>query len=244
MQLLVQAEAALLRNWRIVLVYLILSIITMTCCRAIFEQLKLIVPEETTPKPFWFVLANLGLDLTLVGAIAALQSVAFAAIGADMDRPQWKWGEWQESLKRFFSVWFILNLLFITSNGIPSAVPASIQIEVLAIVFLFQVGMIVLGVPFCTCIVYGGGLVWREVPAMLLPFFRLFHLALIAVALGFLQCVVIGFTARAGRDSLTLWALTNVPLILVECLAFAVMWLVCMNHRDIADQYEEDDFDM
>ena len=204
------------------------------------------VPPETTPKPLWYVLISLVSDLAFIVLVTVLQAVSFAFMGEEMARPMWKCTGWKDALKRFFLPWFILNLLFITSARVPMSMPEPLQMEAHLVMALFRLGLTVLGVPIGACIVYGGGLVWKEIPAMLAPFFRLFPMAFVALALGFLQGLIIDVASGMLREvpySVWVWSVVNVPLILLECLAFAVMWLVCMHYRDIADEYGDDDFD-
>ncbi len=82
---------------------------------------------------------------------------------------------------------------------------------------------------------------------MLLPFFRLPQLSLVAVALGLLQFSVFATAIFAAGDSLRespwYWAVVNIPLVLLECLAFSVMWLTCIHYREVAADFEDDDFD-
>jgi hypothetical protein len=245
-QLLAHARDALVRNWRIVLLYLVASLVVLTGYSFAFEAMIKAVPVDMTPKPLWYVVSSLSLDLLFVVLIAAFQAVSFALIGEEMDRPLWKCAGWQDGLKRFFTLWFIVNLLYITSARLPMSAPESIHLEVYVLMALFRFGLTVLGVPLGACIVYGGGLRWEDVPGMLAPFFRLFPMAFVALSLGFLQWLIIDVASgllQADQSSVWLLSVVNVPLIILECLAFAVMWLVCMHHRDIADEFEDDDFD-
>ena len=110
----------------------------------------------------------------------------------------------------------------------------------------FRFALTVLGVPIGACIVYGGALRWGEIPAMLAPLFRLFPMAFIALTLGFLQAFIIDVASgmlQGAQHAVWVWSVVNIPLILLECLSFAVMWLVCMHYRDIADEYGDDGVD-
>ena len=246
-QLLTEAEQALMRNWRTVLVYLLVSIAVITVNNVVMLALNDALPESDAAKPLWYVLSSLGMDLALVTIISSLQAIAFATIGEEMDRPLWKYDGWQDGLKRFFTFWFILNLLFVTSSSLVASVPESMQMDVLAVVGLFRYGLIILGVPVGACIMHGGGLHWKELSGMLAPFVHLFQMTFVALALGFAQCIVIEVALMsASKELLTtpwFWSFVNIPLVLLECLAFATMWLVCIHYRKIEPELEKDDDD-
>lgn len=247
MQLLSQAEAALLRNWRVVCLYVVTTVVVVTIYSLILDGMEAVVPEETRPKPFWYIYASIGLDLAQVGAIAALQAMALAAIGREIDQPLWKCAGWQDALKRFFSFWFIVNLIYVTSSKLSMSVPDALADDVGLLMFFFRFMLTLVAVPLGACIMHGGGLQWKEIPGLLAPFFRLFDRALIAIALGILQYAIIlsilAFVPQETLKTVWLWSFVNIPLALLECLAFAVMWIVCMEYREIASDFEDDDFD-
>ena len=246
-QLLSEAEQALMRNWRTVLVYLSVSIAVITANNVVMLALNDALPESATAKPLWYVLSSLGMDLALVTIISSLQAIAFSVIGEEMDRPLWKCNGWQDSLKRFFTFWFILNLLFVTSSSLVASVPESMQMDVLAVVGLFRYGLIIFGVPVGVCIMHGGGLHWHNLPAMLAPFVHLFQMTFVALSLGFAQCIVIEVALLSASEALLktpwYWSFVNIPLVLLECPAFATMWLVCIHYRTIEPELDQDDDD-
>ncbi len=247
MQLLSQAEAALLRNWRVVCLYIVTTVVVVTVYGLAMDAMTEAVPEETRPKPFWYIYASIGLDLGQVGIIAALQAIALAYIGREMDQPLWKCAHWQDALKRFFSYWFIVNLIYVTSSKLSLSVPDAIAADFGVLMFFFRFMLTLVAVPLGACIMHGGGLHWKEIPGLLAPFFRLFDKTLLAIALGFLQYVILlsilAFVPEQVLKSVWLWSFVNAPLALLECLAFAVMWLVCMQYREVASEFEDDDFD-
>ncbi len=248
MQLLAHARDALVRNWRIVLLYLVASLVVLTGYSLAFEAMIKAVPVDMTPKPLWYVITALGLDLGQVALIAGFQAVAFTLIGREMDCPLWKFKGWQDGLKNFFTLWFIFNLLYVTSAKLVMSAPESMKDDIDVLMFFFRFGLTIVGIPLGACIMHGGGLRWKEIPGMLAPFFRLFPMAFVSVSLGFLQFFIVATTiltvSKEMLKSPWLWSAVNVPITILECLAFAVMWLVCIHHRDIADEFEDDGFDL
>lgn len=247
MQLLAQAEAALVRNWRAILIYVASSVLVVTAYSHLVTYLDTIVSPETNPKPFWFVSVGLVGDVIQIVIIATIQAVAFAWIGQEMDRPLWKSAGWTDSVKRFFSFWLILNLLYVTSAKFTVALPESIRDDVELLTFFFRFGLTLFGIPIGACVMHGGGLHWKELPGMLSPMFQLFPMAAVAIGLGFLQFALILVTIIVVPEPMLkspwLWSAVNVPIVFLECMSFAVMWLVCMHYRDIASESGGDDFD-
>src|SRR5690606_38132528 len=146
------------------------------------------------PKPFWYVMFSLSADLIKVILVSIFQTITFVAIGREMDRPLWKCDGWREGLARFFTLWFIVNLLFVTSDRLPGAVPEAFVNDIAVTMMFFQIALTVFTVPLGACIMFGGGLHWKDVPEMLAPVFKLFPMAFYAIALGFLQFVIFAIT--------------------------------------------------
>lgn len=246
MDLIADAEKALVQHWRIVALYVLCSVAAVAVYDGCLVALDGIVPPDTTPKHFWFVALTLLLDLVLAAAIAALQSTVFAMLGAQLDRPLWKYNGHADALKRFFTIWFVVNLIYLAIRrlqGYMSAQGLDHGVIALEIPRLFW---ICCAVPVAVCIMYGGKPVMNEIPDRLSPLFRFFPRILVPFGLGFLQYMLLELwvlnVPRAFREIPATSALINVPLVLLECLVFAVMWHLCMEHRDTAID-QDDDFD-
>lgn len=246
MNLIAQAEKALVRNWRAVALYLLGTTVVLALYFAGELGLDKAVPRDSYPKPVWYVGASLLLDIFQAIAIAALQALTFARIGAEIDRPLWKYAGPADALRRFFVLWFIVALIFFAISQLQfSMYQQGLQhaVDALELPRLFW---ICASVPAAVCIMYGGELKWDEIPDRLSPLFHLFPKALIAFMLGFLQYFLYEFAllwlADAMRAFVFLRLVVQVPIVLLECLTFAVMWLVCMEYRDTATE-RDDDFD-
>jgi len=238
------AERALARNWPMVAFYILTTIACVAAADLLGEALKAYVPEDLTPKPFWYVAVTLVKDLVLAALIAALQSVVFAALGEEIDRPLWKNDGYRDALRRFFGTWFIIALIHmafirievsLSQLGLPEAV--------LPVVVPHMLWMGIY-VPIGACIMYGGRLVWNEVPDRLSPILYVTQKSLVAIGLGCLQFVIwifmLPYIPKAPMEAIAFFAVLNFPLLLLECLGFAIMWHACMEYRDTAPERDDD----
>jgi hypothetical protein len=71
---------------------------------------------------------------------------------------------------------------------------------------------------------------------------------MLVVGLGFLQLVLFEWLAFSVPESMRnlpwIIAAINIPLIYLECLAVAIMWISCAEYRIVAaEQTDDDDFD-
>lgn len=246
MNLIAEAERALVRNGRVVLAYVLASIVIITVYLACESWLHAIIPRDSTPKPRWYILASLSLDLGQAVGIAALQAIAFARIGSEMDRPLWKHGGAADAMRNFFSLWLIIALIFFAISQLQwSFYQQGLQDAVIALE-LPRLFWLCISVPVGVCIMYGGALKWEEVPERLSPLLHLFPRAMIAFLLGFTQYflyeLAVQLLSPPMRELIPVRVAIQVPIIFLECLIFAVTWLICMEYRDTAEE-REDDFD-
>lgn len=246
MEIIADAEKALLRNWRSVALYMAASVALVIAYVGMYNWLEVRVPEDTSPKPTWYLVVTLVMELTMTGAVAALQAILFAEIGAEIDRPLWKSGGYVDALKRFMGLWFMVSLIYLAIVRIQGSLleqglqTAAVTLELPRILWSCAY------MPVAVCIMYGGKLVWEEVPERLSPMFHQYRRAAVAFGLGFLQFiawdVMMASLPEAYQKSAVVRGLANLPLLLLECLAFAVMWHACMAYRDTAHE-RDDDFD-
>jgi hypothetical protein len=66
-----------------------------------------------------------------------------------------------------------------------------------------------------------------------------------ALAVGFvqyaLQRIFVEYTPKDWEHFLPLLAFYDVPILLFDCFAFAIMWRICMTNRDLPA--DNDDFE-
>jgi len=246
MEAIAEAEKALVRNWRLVAMYMAATVLVVMLSVTLDGQLDKIVPEETSPKPAWYVLATLFIDIAFVGLVAAIQAVGFAALGAEIDRPLWKSEGHVDALRRFTGLWFIISLLYVAIVRMQGSFFDQGMESAAATLFLPRILWTCAYMPVGVCIMFGGKLVWEEIPDRLSPVFQLYPRAAVAFGLGFLQFlvwdIILASIPEAYHKSALVLGMANIPILLLECLAFAVMWYTCMEYRDTAHE-RDDDFD-
>jgi hypothetical protein len=200
----------------------------------------------TQPWPRWAPWYNIGFILVHAAAYALVTAVCFARMGANIDRPLWKCKNDAEALRRFFMPWFILNLFSLTlldaQNSLSQGENGGIQLLIFFLLFVTTL-------PVGACVMYGGGLDWNILIELLRPFWRLFPLTLQAMLLLALEFFLLlsGLVFHHNHPSLEgawwFYPALNLPLAYMDCLAFALMWRVCMIHRDLPPPDTSDDYD-
>jgi hypothetical protein len=247
METIAEAEKALARNWRAAAFYMAGSVLVVMIYVYCDTALDALVPEDLRPKPVWYVAVTLLMDVALTGIIAGLQSVVFASMGAEIDRPLWKNSGHTDALRRFLPLWFIISLIYLAMVRMQGSLYDQGLESASATLLLPRILWSCAYIPIGVCIMHGGKLVWEEIPDRLAPIIHHAPQAAVAFGLGFLQFlvwdVIIATIPEAYHKSALVLGLANAPLILLECLAFVVMWHVCMAYRDTAPERGDDDFD-
>lgn len=246
MSTIAQAEKALVRNWPTVAAYIGATVALIAAFDLTHAWLDTIVPPEMNPKPGWYITAEAGMDLLILIGIAAIQAVAFAAMGREIDRPLWKCEDAMEALRNFFPIWLMVSLIMLAITRIEVSLAHRGLDEALQTMLLPHLFWSGAYMPLGVCIMYGGRLVWSEIPGRLAPLLHVLPKAVTAFLLGIMQFFiwlsVIPLIPKSAVMSTLYVALLNVALLLLECLAFAVMWHACMESRDTAPE-RDDDFD-
>jgi len=236
------ACASVRRNWTTVAVF----IAVVSGCESLVRLLSLAFagdsPLEELPPLLRAV--DLCARILLAAGYSAAQAIAFARLGKDIDRPLWKCSGDYEALARYFTPWFILNLFLTLLWTLRHVAAVHESIGGVQLLEFLSIVLCVLCVPTGACIVYGGGLHWERLGQLLAPMVRQFPLAAVSMFFGLL-----GYTLFLLADAVIpgIAAMTVAPalltalLALLDCLAFAAMWRVCMIQRD-APPGEDFDF--
>ncbi|HPO16987.1 MAG TPA: hypothetical protein PLI09_26350 [Candidatus Hydrogenedentes bacterium] len=246
MLLLKHAWNSLVHNARPCVLYVLFNVLAAFTYHAVDHAVSGLIPKNQIPS--WAVGYSIAVDILLAALSSVFQAVFFSQLGREIDKPLWKCRNDRDALRRFFLPWFILNLVFITMFRLQArfAQPASNETF-----FVFEFGillMYLLAVPVGACIMYWGRLDWAEFPESLSPMSRQFHLLINVLGLNFLQWILHAAVGFALYDNTLGWwlaptlAIINAPFALMECLAFAAMWQICMIHR--TSSYEQDYSDL
>lgn len=258
MSLIIDAERALFRNWRTVLLYIALCAVIVGLYRVAINELNQILAggavltqqqlDDIKPKPSWYLSGNLAADIALACLISVLQACSYARLGSDIDKPLWKCKSDQEAIARYAVIWVMLNLLYFALLQIKDTLGIRGFESYSGVMDLFALIWNLLYVQIGVCLMHHGGLKDLKWSEALMPMFHFLPRTLLVAGLGFLQLVlfqslVLGIP-EAMREVPWVIALVNVPLIYLECLSVAIMWIACAEYRQIAaEQSNEDDFD-
>lgn len=245
MSLITEAERSLVRNWRTILLYIVVSMVVIGVYRAAINEFEHMVPEAVKPKPDWFVTANLIADISLACLIGLLQACAYARLGRAIDNPLWKCRDDWEALRRFAEIWIILNLLYFALNQAQASLETQGQTGLADSVGLLAILWNLIYVPVGICVMHHGGLKGLKPSEALMPLLHFLPRTLLVVGLGILQValfpvIVLSFPA-AMQKLPWLIALVNFPLIYLECLGVAIMWITCAEYRAVAAEHQDDD---
>lgn len=188
----------------------------------------------------WFAL-----DVFVACCIAAAQAVAFSRMGREIDRPLWKIPGDIEPLKRFFPLWFALNLAVLAWAKMTVSVAHGVEMEgaVIALYLTYAlIGNATLLVG--ACVMFVGRVEWSRIGADLVPLLRQLPATLglcLFGFLGFFACEALFLLATAaGAFRWLLHAAAYAVSAYCDCVLFAGAWVICMTCRDMP---EDVDFD-
>ncbi len=183
-----------------------------------------------------------GLDLFIASATAASQCLAFAMLGKAIDRPVWRIGGPGEAMRRFFTLWFGLNLVEVAIVRVQTAAydiwgPGGPGTFLWGLVFATAV----VSVPFGAAVMFHGKLVWSELSEALQPIFR-FGTQVTALCVATFA-ILMALLSMQGTALETPWIQPGLRIIfaLWECVVFTGVWLLCITNRE--SPVEDDDFD-
>jgi len=192
-------------------------------------------------------LLRLALTLYLAVAVSAVQAVFLAALGAGIARPLWKYKGWHDPLRRFFIPWLILNLLLVTITDICAHLMQAEQTDMAATLELLLLAVHMATIPVGGAIMFWGRLEWRELPTALAPLGRFFQWTLLPLAIALLQYVLIEIRSvlleGSGAVTLAGYSATDLPLLLMDLLIFALVWRICLHNQMNPGDNDEDPLD-
>lgn len=232
MSILAEAIRAVQRNLSALALYIALTVGCSTLkllCDTLYRETLQGISEKSVR------IYDLGAGLAVAACFALAQTVAFARMGKEIDRPLWKISGAREALARFFPLWLVLNLLNLAVLRLwvraleadPTSGLASALLLMLSLATMFQV-------PVGACLMFARCGHWSELPESLAPLARQFPKVLIFLFLNFVQLVLaldhIQRIAANPASRLILWLSPALDVFLAycDCLVFAGIWLICM----------------
>lgn len=258
MSLISGAEQALVRNWRSVLFYVVACVVIVAIYRVASNEMDralagIALPtaaqlEAIHPKPGWYIGGKLFADIAIACLVAAFQAAAYARLGRDIDKPLWKCQDDRDAIMRFSVIWVMFNLLNFALFQLQSTLSAQDLESASVIVGFVALLWNLLYVPTGVCLMHHGGLKNLNLGEALMPMLHFLPRTLLLMGLGFLQLVLFDLLVFSVSESMRglPWVIGafNVPIIYLECLGVAIMWMTCSEYRVIAaTQEDDDDFD-
>ncbi len=245
-RLLTDAWNDLRRNLLPLALYLGLVVLVSAVYRGANQLAGSFVDEGASPPP-WMAGYQVIADLFVAAGYSAVQAAVFAALGREIDRPLWKSPDIKDALRRFFMVWFLLNLAVIAViRAQASALRADAEAATAWLLILLLV-LYVAAVPVGACVMYWGRLNWRELPEALAPLGRMLPLtlAVFLLTLGqfLLHLFILPLVPQGVTESVPAMAVVDIPFALLDCYAFTATWRLCMAHRDADFTHDLDMFD-
>lgn len=235
-----EAFQGLQQNLRTLLLYA--GSITLCQSGRLLVELLYLVPVKETLDPRYLNAYTFSATILTALVLAAIQSVCFARFGEKIDRPFWKIsGDW-EAIKRFYKLWFLLDLGILTLMSIPTAILDQTGDEELAAMLqVLTLGIAVLALPFGSAVMFYGKFAREEVKAAIHTLASQFPRVIVIMALNY--CVAIVLSSILAAETMTPWLSPLVFIVdaYVDCLIFCCIWYLCIAHRD--EDTEDIDFD-
>jgi hypothetical protein len=235
-----EAFHGLQHNLRTLLLYVGLA--TAYQSAFLFGEHTFILPIEETLDPVY--LDAYAFSTTLLHALcwAALQSICFARLGRKIDQPLWKIsGDW-ESLKRFFKLWFLLDLGALTLMSVAFNVGSGMDDKSAAMMLIMlALGAVVTVAPFGIAVMFHGRFGPEEVKAALSTLGAQLPRAAVVVLMAFFVSMFLIDIQATENFAIGLRPLLYIVDAYVDCLIFCCIWYLCMLNRD--EDTEDIDFD-
>jgi len=241
------AWADLRQNQGLVAAYLLAHVLLACIFRAV--QFVVLPEDDPVPAPLWLPAFKFTQQLVIVTMAALIQTIVLARLGKAIDIPLWKCRDDREALRRYFLLWALVNLGYVTLDQFASNAyqAGSIDMAYSLLMLIFMYTVIVF--PLAVCLMYAGRFSSLEVSEIFAPLTR--NLALtgtvfLLLAMSFMIHVALAPIAVQQESLIREMigaSLLTLPLALIELFVFAAVWRLCMYHRDTAYQDEGDPFD-
>ena len=184
---------------------------------------------------------RLARDLAVVVIAALVMPISFAMIGRDLARPLWKIGVPGEALRRFFLLWFIMNLLVVTVSHITNRL-----VQADSPVAGLMIGVVI--ILYATYIIVGAGVMYHgrfgpeDLSKALAPFVREVGQTGLMLLVALFTVLVALFTDIEVENLSWLYhaPVSAVLSALLELVVFSGAWIICMTSQETPD----DDLDL
>ncbi len=231
-KILSQAVAAVQRNLRALAIYLVIAVGVSAAGTACNHLVRADPSQNPYGDPF-LLTYELVFQVVLVVSAAVAQTISFARMAAEIERPLWKISGDREALGRFFMLWFVLNgcvaLLFELAMW---ASYASEQGQPGSLLFLLYGFAFTVYIPIGVAVMFTGRVAWRQLGNDLGPLLRQFPWFLLVLGINlFLFFFYFGLFVQTEAQPWLHPAITAIS-VYFDCVIFAAVWLICRYDRD------------
>ena len=232
------AVQAIDHNFRAVLLYIGIHVSVSTAL--FFVRIQLMRPPDGEDLSPLLNMADIGLDIVDGIAWAIAQCVAFAWIGRNLDKPNWKVAAAGESLKRFFGFWLLMDLIgMLTFRFLIFSVNAGADPSlVLWLPILYGAGTIPLG----AAIMFQQRVGTEEVGQALQTLGHQFPRTLLVVCMAGAGYVFLSMVMLQAAEFPFAMPLVGIIDSVLDCFIFSCTWIICMYHREAIENDSDIDF--
>lgn len=235
---------ATLRNAKAVAIYVGFSIVASTLNHS---YTFLSNTADRIKEGQHFSQADIAVDLIVYLVACIGQTMVFAMLVADIDRPLWKYDGPIAALKKYFTMWYFFGLINILFNVlIVTAYRHDAAKSSLNMLLFLQMVLIILLQIFGTCLMFMRRPPVSEYQAVAAPLMHFFPQTIVIGFLYFLFLDIFQSLVSVVRpelpsaQSISAILLITVASAILECVAACAIFILCRNYRETA---HDDDFD-
>lgn len=170
-------------------------------------------------------------QLVAIAVAAAAQVIAFSEFAARIDRPLWKVRGWKDPLRRFFSLWFLLQLgAILMFKALDKIAAVSANEDLNLALFLQALLYVALIVPLGVCLMFAGRpFAWKS----LVPLVNRPGAAAAIIVFSFFVTAWLQISLLSqGKDApFYVTPLIDLLSACFDFIIFAAMWALCMFDR-------------
>ncbi|MCX8063707.1 MAG: hypothetical protein N3G21_00860 [Candidatus Hydrogenedentes bacterium] len=191
-------------------------------------------------------------DILFCAGIGALQAICFCRLGAKLDAPIWRCKSDKEALKRFFLIWFGVNVAIVTLTNLVGTFGEYGYSGVSDFLALFSILVLFVYLPLTICWMHSGekAIEEEEIFKVFRPITRQLGDSVgmwIIIGVSILASLYVFsfevFTHHNLNTSL-LKAVVIIPFSVVDIIVFCWVWNLCIEYRNagLDNEYDLDEF--
>lgn len=239
MELIRDAVNAVQKNLDALGIYVGIMLVASTT--ATYANSWMAVPAENPYADPNLIAYEVALNLFLVFSAAIAQSIAFARLGKNIDRPLWKISGDLEAIKLYLPLWAGLNAIVILVQALTTWSVATFGGSgVSGVLFILMVLAVIVYIPVGAALMFLRTPDWTHLPEAVRPLFRQFSKTLVILAMtGLLFLLQISLiSGMEGQPWLR--PLVDIAFAYFDCVIFSAVWLLSMYDRQAPEEVDLD----